>query len=536
MYNKLVDVHKVQLTKEYSNEEKVALLDSANSYVNGAKKGLIITFDLSSSFKKTNNRLYSVKGQMEGALSWTHPYPKPILKNHDKYSEPIGRIVSVEWVPNDAEIAGFFSSKEDLIAFKRILDTDDPKKIVREMNRRGLLENERWPGVGKLVAKARISDQDAIEKFLDSRYLTFSAGSDTDKYRCGICGKDWAANQTCNHYPGEIDEDEGIPAVFLTGSFFGREASVVSTPANGFSQLISMQFSDSQELPEEKRKLFSLSDTINCSDAFIENEEDMSLKLDISEVVKQLLENEDFKALVKPVTAVTEEVTPVTESLDKEVEVDWYLLGLGLKASLKEKRLDEEQLSKVPEELYCDSEKLFVIANADYAEAAKALIEKAKLSDAQKEKVSALIVSKIEVLDTLNKPCNCGCAALREELANLQKDYQSALESATSLQDELKKLKEESKLLDTDSMAGENDEKTTVQNIKPVEDVSVSSSQRDASDRKGLGDFEKEVVSKYIVIRDSQGKAAADLFLAKKKYQGYLSKSFNINLYTQENE
>jgi hypothetical protein len=534
MYNKLIDVHKVQLTKEYSSEEKTALLDSANSYVNGAKKGLIITFDLSSSFKKTNNRLYSIKGQMDGASSWTHPYPKPILKNHDQQSEPIGRIVSVEWVSNDAEIAGFFSSQEDLIAFKKILDTDDPKKIVREMSRRGLLDNDRWPGLGRLVAKARISDQDAIEKFIDNRYLTFSAGSDTDKYRCGVCGKDWAANQSCHHWPGEVDEDEGVPAVFLTGSFLGREASVVSTPANGFSQLTSMQFSDSQELPEERKKLFNLSDTINCSDAFIENEEDMSLKLDISEVVKQLLENEDFKALIKPAPVVEEAADTV--SSDQEVEVDWYLLGLGLKASLKDKCLAEDELSKVPEELYCDSDKMFVIANVDYAEAAKALIEKAKLSDAQKEKVSGLIASKVEVLDGLNKPCNCGCAALKEELANLQKDYQAALESATSLQDELKKLKEESKLLDTDSTAGENDEKTTVQNIKPVEDVGVSSSQRDTSSKNGLGDFEKEVVSKYIVIRDSQGKAAADNFLAKKKYQGYLSKSFNINLYTQENE
>jgi len=250
MHTKLTDIYEIrpgQQITDMSAVQKTELLDAATSTKTGKKKGLIITFDLSSSYRLTNNRLYSMKGQVAGLPTWTVPYPKPILRNHDTSSDPLGRIFSVEWVSNDQEAMKFFDSTQDFMAFKRTLDSGNVQKIYKEMYKRNLLTNDRWPGMGKLVAKARISDNDAIEKFLDGRYLTFSAGSHTDKYCCGLCGSDWATGDVCDHLPGSID-DEGRPVVMFTGVFAGREASVVTTPGNDLSQLTNMEFGDCVEL------------------------------------------------------------------------------------------------------------------------------------------------------------------------------------------------------------------------------------------------------------------------------------------------
>jgi DNA-binding ferritin-like protein len=276
MHTKLTDIYEIrpgQQILEMDADQKAQLLDAATSVSGGKKRGLIITFDLSSSFRVTNNRLYTAAGQQAGVSTWTKPYPKPILRNHDQKSDPIGRIISVEWVGNDQEAMKFFSDTADFMEFKRAMDSGNPQKIYKEMLKRSLLTNSSWPGLGKLVAKARISDADAIEKFLDGRYLTFSAGSHTDKYCCGLCGSDWATGDVCEHLPGSID-DEGRPAIMVTGTFMGREASVVTTPGNDLSQLTSMEFGDALEVTDSMRESVKIDRRhITFTDAVVETED-----------------------------------------------------------------------------------------------------------------------------------------------------------------------------------------------------------------------------------------------------------------------
>lgn len=245
---KLIDV--VQINPDIdlaklSKSEKHKLMDAAlQDAVSESSRGLNIKFGLSHSGRRINNRIYTPRGHRAGVSSWTEPYPKPIILNHDKKGDPLGRFVSVEWVSTKDRALPYFKDVRGFMQLQDAFDADDPKRIYKTLKRFNLLTNKEWPGLGQLLANARITDEAAVEKFLDGRYLTFSAGSHTDRYMCGICGDDWAQGEFCDHRPGEITSDGDI-GTFITGSFLGDEGSVVNVPADNLGQLLSMQMTDS---------------------------------------------------------------------------------------------------------------------------------------------------------------------------------------------------------------------------------------------------------------------------------------------------
>lgn len=309
----LRDVYQVRPQKavlDMDTTQKQQLLDSAVSKdEEGKRRGLIITFDLSSSLRRTNNRLYTPKGQRDHVDSWTTPYPKPIIIQHERSSDPIGRFIEVKWVPNDDQAMPFFESLQDFMEFKRIAESNNPQRIYKEMLKRNLLTNDAWPGIGRLVAKARITDPEAIEKFLDGRYLTFSAGSHTDRYVCGQCGSDWANGDVCDHPPGSIS-DEGLPGVFITGAFYGDEGSVVTVPGNNLSLLRSMEFGDAagDKIPEDAPFL-RVSDEIQFTDAIVDTGDIMATAIDKTKQIVDSLKTMDARDIARALwdSTLTEE-------------------------------------------------------------------------------------------------------------------------------------------------------------------------------------------------------------------------------------
>lgn len=246
---KLTDVIQVEPNPEFAKlsiKEKNHLIDSLMTEDAATKKqkGLALTLRLSSSFRRINNRIYTSYGQELGLPTWTEPYPKPLIKNHDMQSEPLGRFNSLSLVSLDKQASTFFKNVSDFTKFKGMLDSKDPKKIYKALHSNRLLTNPQWSGTHALVGKVNVVDADAIEKFLDGRYLTFSSGAYTDAMICSLCGTDWGKGSPCDHMPGTIDEDGEI-AVFITGNYFGREVSVLNNPADSLSQVISMEMVDS---------------------------------------------------------------------------------------------------------------------------------------------------------------------------------------------------------------------------------------------------------------------------------------------------
>ena len=59
------------------DSEKQVLLDEFTK-TNKTKKGLFITYDLSHSGRRINNRIYPTAGQQAGIDTVLKPYPKPI--------------------------------------------------------------------------------------------------------------------------------------------------------------------------------------------------------------------------------------------------------------------------------------------------------------------------------------------------------------------------------------------------------------------------------------------------------------------------
>lgn len=642
----LIDLYNVRLGSDMvdmSAEQKSDLLKEANQITDGKKKGLIITFDLSSSFRLTNNRLYSAKGQKAGIASWTSPYPKPILRNHDRNSDPIGRIISVEWVSNDQEAIKFFDSTNDFMKFKRIMDSNEPKSVYKEMRRRNLLTNDNWPGLGKLVAKARISDPDAIEKFLDGRYFTFSAGSTTDAYHCGICGTNWASSGPCEHSPGSVD-DEGRPTVMITGTFIGREASVVTVPGNDLSQLTSMEFGDSAEVSSAYAEYANHQDgEITFVDASVFTGDNMAeanteaaetQTADLLKQVQQIIADKDALALLKQalfekenedagntdgqveggvqvsseegegseaveacdqeeevaqedvqeevtqeevvvedaaveetvvedaateetqvesleqiaaedaeVAAATAEETEAFIEDDKEDSLDWYLLDAALDREVGDAKLSAEARKKLPDGAFCGPGRSFPVPDCAHVTAARRMIGRAKLSSDEKGKVLSCVARKEKALKCASEEdssvsADCGCNDSKSNLESLLVDYQAALKLATDLQKEVDSLKEQLSQLDKAEEPSHDDGNKTlsVDDVKPVESESVSSSQVLSDSVKELGNYEKKIVSKYNELRDASGDLVANRFLRTKITRGHLPRNFDITPHIQENE
>jgi len=253
-FNDYVAINPDNKILSLNKEEKIKLTDNliTNSYTKG--KGLVITYDLSHSGRKINNRIYSARGQRKGVESLTNPFNKPILRNHDQQSDPIGRFIGGEYQDLSEYIMGHL--RNDLGAYNQLrhaFDSDEPEHIYKSLSKYSLLKNSEWPGVGRMRVKANITDEDAIKKFLDGRYLTFSAGTSTNRHVCSICNEDWALNGPCEHEHGK--EYDGEMCVFICGDFNVHEGSVVNTPADNFSQVVSIERMTDSELPTNDKQI-----------------------------------------------------------------------------------------------------------------------------------------------------------------------------------------------------------------------------------------------------------------------------------------
>ena len=244
-YHDFVQVTPDERILSLDKDNKILMIDNLLQSIEEDKKGLIITYDLSHSGRRINNRIYSTKGQQKGIDSLTDPYPKPILKNHNQAGEPIGRFIGGEWQSLNDIASDFLNSDKAMLDVHGAFSDDDPEKIYKTLKSLNLIDNKQWPGLGRMRVQANITDEEAIKKFLDGRYMTFSAGSTTDRHVCSICNQDWVSEGMCEHRHGKMYDGE--ICVFITGDFIVLEGSVVNTPADDLSQIVSIELSDNQE-------------------------------------------------------------------------------------------------------------------------------------------------------------------------------------------------------------------------------------------------------------------------------------------------
>jgi hypothetical protein len=214
-------------------------MDKAKAKAKGPMH-LLVTVDTSHSGRLTNYRCYPGRYMKASAKTWTRPYKKPILPRHPSTGlftpadEPdaLGRVQS----------AKFFRLTEDDEAF----DNDYKEPMVDGL------------GSGYVQTVGKVSDEEAVQKFIDGRYLTVSAGMISDNLICSICNHDWAKTRMpCEHDPGRVYEIEVGDsdskkkaktvkrlAYHITGKLDYDHWATVNTPADAHAVVVSTVLKD----------------------------------------------------------------------------------------------------------------------------------------------------------------------------------------------------------------------------------------------------------------------------------------------------
>lgn len=175
--------------------KKILLTESTDPKKQG--KNLLVMVEGIHTGMTKNLTFYPGTALEASVPTWTTPHKKPVIKNHDISAEPLGRIEESTYVEST------------------LVD----KYTVR--------------------LKLNITDEDAITKILDGRYLTLSVGGSANRVNCSICGKDLVVEGWCGHSRGRTYE--GKQAYWTIGDYTGDEISFVNMPADVFSQVIAAE-------------------------------------------------------------------------------------------------------------------------------------------------------------------------------------------------------------------------------------------------------------------------------------------------------
>lgn len=209
----------------------------------GATAGLRPLVDMTFSGLPTRNYAIYLPSEMKKGLdSWLAPYPKPVIKNHDTYSDPVGRISSVRYVDIwDEAIA----AHPELAAYRSELSKSGGGKsalisrIVAACDAFApLAEKVDYRGVGVTQAIWDINDPDMITKIKDKRILTVSTSFSPGKVYCSQCAREGKLADLrsrskeaddCDHWRGEVVD--GNVVYYIPADFTYEECSTVTTPA-----------------------------------------------------------------------------------------------------------------------------------------------------------------------------------------------------------------------------------------------------------------------------------------------------------------
>lgn len=151
-------------------------------------------------------------------------YGAPILRHHNSGVDSIGRVVS----------AGFTQLKQGEDFYEDYLNPDMPGKR----------------GSGVVTVEGIISDPDAIQKVIDERYLSVSAGHSTNKMTCSVCADSIFA---CTHTPGKrYDEDQELDpegpylCYGITDRMKYHEVSMVNIPAQPPAKIVEFNWEEAK--------------------------------------------------------------------------------------------------------------------------------------------------------------------------------------------------------------------------------------------------------------------------------------------------
>ena len=226
----------------------VSIADQGKKYIttkdSSSKSGhsLIANIEMTHSGIVTRNLgFYLPKNMKDGANSFMKDFNKPVILGHDDEADPVGRVIHAKYIDSSSELRMNDKYLASLYEFhdkkkrKKEDFTDFVKYIVSEF-----WGKDGYRGLGHIRGTVKISDEEAIAKILDERYLTVSTSMSSNAARCSECGQDWVSEGPCDHERGQV-YDSGIPTLLVPDSMRYNHLGIVTEPADvyaaGFSNI-----------------------------------------------------------------------------------------------------------------------------------------------------------------------------------------------------------------------------------------------------------------------------------------------------------
>jgi hypothetical protein len=373
-----------------------------------------------------NNRVYPPERMKKGIKTWTTPYKKPVLVNHNEDGPPIGRVMKAKYLKTP-----------------RGLEEKDYKPVLKPSD-----------GYGYVDLTVKITDEDAIQKILDGRYETVSVRMSTDHAFCSICNTDWADEGPCDHMPGK-QYDKKL-AYIVTGDLSYREVSFVNIPADEFAAVegLKLDVGDGRDAEEVEIDVYAnnAEDKILCN----LNDEDRTNLYDYLKDETDEEEDTIVHLITKSIEAKAQDRKEDQMSKDKELTKDQLKDMEAVQELIQEAKDNankecEEQLNKLKE----DCEKVNKDSNCE--EIVKELQTCKEGKDACEKAQVALSKEK----DALEKERD----QLKDELEKSEGERKTLLDENVELNASIHKIQAE-RLFDLKKTLGKPD----VAEVKTIED------------------------------------------------------------------
>lgn len=243
------------------------LKDASDGKVNIV--ALDVDMEATHSGKNHNHCIYYEDSMEKDCESFMNPFHKPVLKNHDDYSEPLGRIVQSYAGPSEL--------------------TDERSAIH---------------------LKARVTDKDAIPKFLDKRYGTVSIGGSMGTVTCNICGKTILKDgkfHFCGHWRGETYKDQ--VCYWGARDIEYHEVSIVNNPADDFAQIMKVTVLTDKDTQQDNKN--KEENSMGGSD---------STETNVDDIIDQALGTTPTAEVQDSTTPVEDQTQEPTETTDGSTE------------------------------------------------------------------------------------------------------------------------------------------------------------------------------------------------------------------------
>lgn len=400
-----------------------------------ARKKLSVSMEAShAGITNLNSRFYLPSSMEDGVSDLSKGKPRPILKHHKADEDPVGKVVSAEYVSTlSDDVFSVAPEAKDLVDSS--LSLKKRIRAARKFIRRGITANDQWQGMGYMKLNAEVSDSKTIEQLENGLFDSVSIGFTSDHAFCSICGADWLDDDDgiCDHFPpGKVFENEDgekEKQYLIPGKMKVKECSFVNFDADPHTN-ITIEGPSLDGVNKDYIKQESLFDS-EATWSVQDSKEDSGMKFTINDKVVELSDQEAnaFKLVKKEHEAdadayVAEAVKEIVSSLEdasdenvieayKERRTEDQKVGSyeafeeELQKMVDEELLSEEEMKdaklssstrkELPGSVFCGPDRSFPVNDCAHCTAAKRLIGRYK-GPGDKSKIKACIERKCKSL------------------------------------------------------------------------------------------------------------------------------------------